>query len=285
MNDEDLLKIEKIIKLADDPLGFLFMDLKLLSEKLIELEKEHKLTAKDVLFIKEKLFSQELLNEIAKRVKPAGKGEPGDNYILTDSDREDIAQKIKPVVVEKIIEIQKTETIIEKPIVTEIIKEVAISESAEVIKNKIELELILEELRQEFEKKIIENTPKSGKGVGGIPGLLTYVGGAKKGFLKGVNYVAGSGITLSHSIVNGLDTITFTSTGGSSANSVFNEVVSFSGTTGTLANTPIAGTVVLYRNGSRQFVGITNDYTISGTTITLINAALVNDVFLADYQK
>jgi hypothetical protein len=63
-------------------------------------------------------------------------GEPGKDYILTDKDKKDIAQKIEVPVVEKIIE--KTEVIKEQPIVTQEIKEVAVAETAEQIRNKLE---------------------------------------------------------------------------------------------------------------------------------------------------
>lgn len=56
----------------------------------------------------------------------------GNDYILTDQDKSEIAEKIKVPVVEKIIE--KTEIIKEKPI----IKEVAIAENAEQMRDKIE---------------------------------------------------------------------------------------------------------------------------------------------------
>jgi hypothetical protein len=67
------------------------------------------------------------------------------------------------------------------------------------------------------------------------------------------------------------------------------EVVTFSGTSGTLANTPNTSTgytfVKLYRNGIRQNYGGGNDYTVSGTTVTLTTAAGGSDVFVADYYK
>jgi hypothetical protein len=70
---------------------------------------------------------------------------------------------------------------------------------------------------------------------------------------------------------------------------VENEVVTFSGTSGTLANTPnlAAGytQVKLYRNGVRLNPGGGNDFTWSGTTITLTTAAGGSDLFLADYYK
>lgn len=63
---------------------------------------------------------------------------------------------------------------------------------------------------------------------------------------------------------------------------ILNEVVSGSGTSWTLANTPVAGTVQLYANGQRLIVGSGNDYTISGTNITTTNS-WVSGTVLADY--
>lgn len=81
----------------------------------------------------------ELINGIEK-VEPE-KGDKGDDYILTEDDKKEIASKIKVPVVEKIIE--KTEVIKEQPI--EIIKEVAvitdeaITSRGEAIRDGLEL--------------------------------------------------------------------------------------------------------------------------------------------------
>jgi hypothetical protein len=53
----------------------------------------------------------------------------------------------------------------------------------------------------------------------------------------------------------------------------------------TLANTPTAGTVHLYANGLRMKAGASEDYTISGATITMTTAPETGDVILADYRK
>lgn len=71
---------------------------------------------------------------------------------------------------------------------------------------------------------------------------------------------------------------------GSSDTVVKGETVSFSGTSGTLANTPTSGSLALYRGGTRQQEGIGNDYTISGAVITLAVAASAGEIFLADYS-
>jgi len=76
-------------------------------------------------------------------------------------------------------------------------------------------------------------------------------------------------------------TFDFTGTGGSTVNFVINEVVSGSGTSFTLANTPTTGTQEIYALGQR--LTPTTDYTISGKNITTIATWNAGDL-LADYQ-
>lgn len=88
--------------------------------------------------IKKKIFeSSELVLEIDKAEL---KGDKGDNYVLTDEDKAEIALSIDVPVVEKVIE--KVEVIKEQPIVTNNvtneIKEVAVTDKAEVIVDKLE---------------------------------------------------------------------------------------------------------------------------------------------------
>ena len=54
----------------------------------------------------------------------------------------------------------------------------------------------------------------------------------------------------------------------------------------TLANTPSpAASLKVYLNGVRQNEGGSNDYTLSGSTITFASAPISTDVILADYRK
>lgn len=79
------------------------------------------------------------------------------------------------------------------------------------------------------------------------------------------------------------------SAGLSAGNFVFTETpsgsVNGSNTSFTLANTPIAGTVRLYIEGWRLVPGAGNDYTISGSTITMAVAPLTGERLFADYMK
>jgi hypothetical protein len=51
----------------------------------------------------------------------------------------------------------------------------------------------------------------------------------------------------------------------------------------TLAQTPMTGSVVLYLNGIRLKYGLTHDYTVSGSTITMTYPPLSTDLFVATY--
>lgn len=55
-----------------------------------------------------------------------------------------------------------------------------------------------------------------------------------------------------------------------------------SNVTFTLANTPTANSLKLYMNGLRQ--KYTGDYTLSGTTITMVSPPTSSDWLLADYR-
>lgn len=63
---------------------------------------------------------------------------------------------------------------------------------------------------------------------------------------------------------------------------VDSETVSGSGTSFTLANAPVAGSVRLYALGQRLTQG--TDYSISGTSITTVGTWSAGDI-LADYRK
>lgn len=58
-----------------------------------------------------------------------------------------------------------------------------------------------------------------------------------------------------------------------------------SNTAFTLANTPIAGTEMVFLNGIMQEPGAGNDYTISGATITYLTAPVTGDRLRVTYQK
>lgn len=139
------------------------------------------------------------------------RGPKGDSYVLTEADKEEIASKIKPV--EKVIE--KTTIRTEVPIVKNFTKEIKVPSE---IPNDIYESL--DELQQNYKK--IDAALKDGKPgkeiklIGGPNGIFLYVNGVKKGIVKTLN-IAGAGVT--HSIVNGMHTITVAGGGGANIES------------------------------------------------------------------
>lgn len=77
---------------------------------------------------------------------------------------------------------------------------------------------------------------------------------------------------------NGITTIAI----GAGGTAVYDEEVSGSGTTWTLAHTPNTGTLRVYLNGMRAKVGAGNDYTLSGDTVTTALSWTAGQV-LAEY--
>jgi hypothetical protein len=87
----------------------------------------------------------------------------------------------------------------------------------------------------------------------------------------------------------GAITVNATSTGFTKySNIVTNEVptgaINGANTTFTVAFTPVAG-LCLYHNGVRLFPGAGNDYTVAGTTITMLFTPQTLDTLTADYIK
>lgn len=113
---------------------------------------------------------------------------------------------------------------------------------------------------------------------GGLAQLKDFlkVGGYRGG---GDTVAAGTGVTITID-ANGHKVITAT---GGAGNAVYGENLTPQGpgTVYTLAHTPIAGTVRLYRGGAYQQAG--TDYTIVGGIITLAVATQSGEVLLADY--
>lgn len=78
--------------------------------------------------------------------------------------------------------------------------------------------------------------------------------------------------------VDGLTTATQT------RNEVPSGTINGSNTSFTLAATPATGSLRLYKNGVRLKPGASNDYTISGATITMATAPATGTLLLADYE-
>lgn len=80
-----------------------------------------------------------------------------------------------------------------------------------------------------------------------------------------------------------------TSTGLTAANFVDKEIpsgsINGSNTAFSLANTPTSGSEHLYLNGVLQESGASNDYTISGSSITMLTAPLTGEKLRVSYRK
>lgn len=143
-------------------------------------------------------------------------------------------------------------------------------DTAEQVRDK--LESLKEENR--LDASAIKNLPEFIKEKG-----IRVIGG--HGPLWGLEDVDVVGITVGQSIKwDGIRWIPFTPS-GSTGTSVYNEVVSGSGTTFTLAHTPILGTVRVYANGQR--LTPTVDYSITGAVITTVSSWSAG-MITADYQ-
>lgn len=201
-----------------------------------------------------------ICESVLSKIEAPKDGENGKDYILTEKDKKEIASSIKVPVIEKVIE--KTEVIHETPIITNEIKEVAITETPEEIKNK------LETLKGEdrLDASAIKNLPKGGVfGRKGIP----------EAPIDGNEYARKDG-----------DWVEVTGGGGGVTNA-YAEVptgdVDGVNDTYTLVNTPADkdGVVVLL-NGVTQYNGI--DYTVTGDTITFITPPANGSTIFAYYN-
>ncbi len=102
----------------------------------------------------------------------------------------------------------------------------------------------------------------------------------RKGYLHGGGdtVAAGSGIIITVD-GNGKKTISAPNSPGTA---VYEEIPTGSGTVFTLAHTPIAGTLRVYRGGARQRLG--DDYTIATNNLTLSISLAVGEILVVDYN-
>lgn len=121
-----------------------------------------------------------------------------------------------------------------------------------------------------------ENTPQ----VAGLRVMdegITVVNPATSMDFVGAGVVASNG-------GNGKATVTIA--GGGGTTEVTNKVLTNNGDgTYTIPDTPVAGSVHVYKNGISQLPGAGNDYTLSGSTVTSLLTYDPNDVYTADYFK
>lgn len=120
----------KKISIHEELIASLEKVLSLGVEKAVKEFREEAEEAKETILADLKGQVNEAVN-YAKSIKPI----KGDSYILTETDKKEIATKVKVPIVEKVIE--KTEIIKEMPVITNEIKEVAIKDDGKEIVDKI----------------------------------------------------------------------------------------------------------------------------------------------------
>lgn len=165
-------------------------------------------------------------------------GKNGQDYILTEQDKIEIANKITIPIVEKIIE---------KPIITEVIKEIAKYETPAEERDK------LENLKN-GEKLSIQAIEGLAKKLEELDKKEFPIRSQKYGSIR-TRYI---------------DDETPTGT------------IDGSNTAFTISKTPATGSLKVYLGGVRQRV--TEDYTFSGRTITFTTAPLTGSILLVDFR-
>lgn len=196
-------------------------------------------------------------DEVKKLIEPlipkAIPGPKGESYILTEQDKAEIASKIEPKIVDKIIE--KTEVVKEKTLPP-------MDEMPNVLRDK------LENLKK-GEKLSIE-------AIDGLSSALKQLSKNLKtsssptGSNNSLGLLKGSVHTSQSKVIRFIDDETPSGT-IDGVNTIFN-----------IAKTPRAGSLKTYKDGSRQRV--TEDYTFLGKTITFTIAPQVGEILLVDYR-
>lgn len=287
--DKDTATVEMITDLEDkleDIAQKVDSVLETTDQKLTSLQEE----------LKKKLES-ELVVEIDKEELKGEDGEDGEDYFLTEKDIEDIASKISVPVVEKIIE--KTEIIKEIPIITNEIKEVGLYDTADNIRNKLELlegderlafgairesDQVLKDIKELKERPIQTEVIREVAGMGGAGGLDIYEDGlsVKQGATK-INFGSGLDVT---STPNGISV----SLDGSEPTSFDLQRVTDNGATTTNVITGKAQptftytggvlTSIAYDNGTEKDLTYNGDSTIDKIVITYPDLTVITKSFV-----
>lgn len=262
--DPKLEKLKELLKIANDGLS------------RDDFTKAFKALTGVVLRIEE-----QLVKKIEAKVNSMRDGRDGKNGVDGQHGKtpttKDLLEIIKPL----IPDVEDGETPSDEQISELIDNRLAIlpHETAEDIRNKLELlegkerlsvkaiDGILELLQTEVTKN------NQGRNVGGHGALYT------------LSDVSLAGIIAGQSIQwDGHKWIAYTPA-GSSGTPVWAENLATQGlgTSFTLAHTPIAGSVRLFRGGAYQSIA-NGDYSITGATITLAFAIIANEALVADYS-
>lgn len=225
-------------------------------KKIVEKSKQLKsllFLAKDLVELNEKIENindiniDKIVKDVLSKIKAP---KDGKDYIITDNDIKKISSLIKVPVVKQIVE---KRTVVEKPIVNNIIKEVAKEIDYEELRDK------LENIKkgQKLSINAIEELPKIiesiYKDINKLQNELSKKSSAK---ISGRTYK----FTDDETPVNSGDDTNFS-----------------------LRKAPVEGSLKLYRNGARQ--KLTEDYTLVHKTITLVTPLQSpSEILLADYR-
>lgn len=251
---KDLSIVEKMLEYSQK----MEESIKLLNEKIKEMDSR----------------SEVVINNITNTVEnKLAEIKDGDNYVLNEEDKKEIAGMIEPPVMEKVIE--KTKIVREQPIdrTVTIVKEVAVTEPADIIvekinksKNKINKNIIDfsdEELSDTIIKLIKKKKLLNSNDINGLEGFSR----------DGINYKFEE---LMHGGGSSTASITYSSDLSSQCdgnNKIFtiptnSSIILLTGTDSPLIYKP------------------TTDYTVSGTTLTLtsaVNAPSLGSTLIVTY--
>jgi hypothetical protein len=195
MNLTPQKKLELIRRFKDDPSATILYIFDMLSKEMNEyLEIKKNELSNEIAKIKNGKDSDpmevaRILTKNSDFIKKL-KGKDGDNYILTNADKEKIARSIEVPIVKQIIE--KREVIKEQPIITEVIKEKAITDKPIVIAEK--LNTLIEKVEPSVIKgllkrfQMLEKSVRDRKGGGST-------GGGGMGNVQHENYATTSATT------------------------------------------------------------------------------------------
>jgi hypothetical protein len=284
-NQDKLNKIHRLAKLGSVPI---YEEIQSLEDKITTTEKE--LTQKDqeleaeITVVSEaqnslkaklnnhieemgKILPQKLSRDDLEALKPELKGDKGDNYILTPQDKQEIADKVKVPVVEKV---EKIEVIREQPIITNEIREVAIKDTPEEITDKLNvLENVLEPKVlvgwKDIQQNLRDLNARSGAsraGWGAHPLVIQNEGTIIDKVARNINFT-GDGISVSRSPSGVIEVNVSVGAGGGLAVEIPSGAVDGVNVTFTVLNTPlfvVADGMIRVEN---------QGYTYSAGTITM----------------
>lgn len=221
----------------------------------------------------------ELRSLIKPLIPKAIPGKDGKNYVLTSKDKKEIASKIEVPIVEKVIE--RTEVIKEQPIITNEIKEVAVSDTGEQIIGKINTTPIDKEEYlidvshvKGFKKLLQKSRSKNEQSFSASIGPIIQDEGVSLPQEIYLSFV-GAGVSVTDDPTNHRTVVTIS--GGASANESNGELLTDSGDhiNFTFANAP-TGISVVWRGETGQ-IQLPSSYSAVSTTLTFSESQIDGD--------